>query len=120
MATSRNLLLLLVGLVLLVVFTRIFASGKTSSRIIGWFCVAFSVGVFASPSAVLRNVLHTQSVEYMPIELFVVLTLCAIVSLVNIWGSTKRHLCNEHEDSIREVQLAGDIGKQTSDITEIV
>ncbi|KAL3734207.1 hypothetical protein ACJRO7_023538 [Eucalyptus globulus] len=49
------------------------------ARIIGWICMTFSLGVFVAPLCILRKVIKTRSVEFMPITLSIFLTRGAIV-----------------------------------------
>ncbi|KAF9607681.1 hypothetical protein IFM89_038152 [Coptis chinensis] len=78
--TIKLLLLLNVcvfGLILLC--TILFAEGSKRVTILGWICSAFAVSVFAAPLSVMRLVIKTKSVEFMPISLSFFLTLCAIM-----------------------------------------
>ncbi|KAI3766056.1 hypothetical protein L2E82_16105 [Cichorium intybus] len=72
-------LLIVVGFGLIVVLTQFFASGVTRGVIVGWICLVFSLCVFVAPLGVLRQVIKTKSVEYMPIQLSVALTLSAVM-----------------------------------------
>ncbi|XP_019160145.1 PREDICTED: bidirectional sugar transporter NEC1-like [Ipomoea nil] len=64
---------------LLVVFTYLFSTGPRRVKIVGWFCCTFSICVFAAPLSIMRKVIRTKSVEYMPFLLSFFLTLCAVV-----------------------------------------
>ncbi|KAM0004546.1 putative SWEET sugar transporter [Helianthus debilis subsp. tardiflorus] len=72
-------LLIVVGFGLIVGLTQFFASGVTRGVIVGWICLVFSLCVFVAPLGVLRQVIKTKSVEYMPILLSVALTLSAVM-----------------------------------------
>ncbi|KAJ9536137.1 hypothetical protein OSB04_un000691 [Centaurea solstitialis] len=72
-------LLIVVGFGLIVALTQLFASGVTRGVIVGWICLIFSLCVFVAPLGVLRQVIKTKSVEYMPILLSVALTLSAVM-----------------------------------------
>ncbi|XP_076898537.1 bidirectional sugar transporter N3-like [Bidens hawaiensis] len=72
-------LLIVVGFGLIVVLTQFFAHGVTRGVIVGWICLVFSLCVFVAPLGVLRQVIKTKSVEYMPILLSVALTLSAVM-----------------------------------------
>ncbi|KAJ4766036.1 Bidirectional sugar transporter SWEET [Rhynchospora pubera] len=87
------------GLILLL--TLFLSEGPRRVRILGWVCVAFSVSVFIAPLSVIRLVIRTKSVEFMPFFLSFFLTLSAVawffygllskdkyVALPNILGFT--------------------------------
>ncbi|PKA47607.1 Bidirectional sugar transporter SWEET14 [Apostasia shenzhenica] len=67
------------GLILLC--TLLLSNGGMRITILGWICVSFSVSVFAAPLSIIRLVIHTKSVEYMPFNLSFFLTLSAAVWL---------------------------------------
>ncbi|KAL8239961.1 hypothetical protein R6Q59_016528 [Mikania micrantha] len=73
------ILLIFVGFGLIVVLTQFLASRSTRGVIVGWICLVFSLCVFVAPLGVLRQVIKTKSVEYMPILLSVALTLSAVM-----------------------------------------
>lgn len=72
-------LLIVVGFGLIVALTQFLASGATRAVIVGWICLIFSLCVFVAPMGVVRQVIKTKSVEYMPILLSVALTLSAVM-----------------------------------------
>ncbi|XP_071714488.1 bidirectional sugar transporter SWEET15-like [Rutidosis leptorrhynchoides] len=57
----------------------IFLDGSIRALVVGWFCVAISVCVFASPLTIVFKVVKTKSVEFMPLILSFFLTLSAIM-----------------------------------------
>ncbi|KAI3759526.1 hypothetical protein L6452_07410 [Arctium lappa] len=72
-------LLIVVGFGLIVVLTQFFAHGVNRGVIVGWICLVFSLCVFVAPLGVVRQVIKTKSVEYMPILLSVALTVSAVM-----------------------------------------
>ncbi|KAI3785902.1 hypothetical protein L1987_45028 [Smallanthus sonchifolius] len=72
-------LLIVVGFGLIVILTQFLASGASRGVIVGWICLVFSLCVFVAPLGVVRQVIKTKSVEYMPILLSVALTLSAVM-----------------------------------------
>ncbi|XP_057484708.1 bidirectional sugar transporter NEC1-like [Actinidia eriantha] len=64
---------------LIILCTSLFSNGKLRVTIVGWICAVFSVCVFAAPLSIMRLVIRTKSVEYMPFALSFFLTLCAIM-----------------------------------------
>ncbi|KZV41910.1 hypothetical protein F511_32235 [Dorcoceras hygrometricum] len=78
--TCKLLLLFnLTSLGLIIGGTRLFSHGDNRVRIVGWICAAFSVSVFAAPLSIMRQVIRTKSVEFMPFSLSFFLTLCAVM-----------------------------------------
>ncbi|KAF3644435.1 Bidirectional sugar transporter SWEET14 [Capsicum baccatum] len=68
-----------VGMGLIVLLTQFFAKGSNRAQIVGWICLIFSFCVFVAPLCVLRKVIKTKSVEYMPFLLSFFLTLSAVM-----------------------------------------
>lgn len=78
--TSKLLILFNVGLYgMIILFTYLFSDGLRRVSIMGWICAVCSVCVFAAPLSIMRLVITTKSVEFMPFWLSFFLTLCAIM-----------------------------------------
>ncbi|ONK56140.1 uncharacterized protein A4U43_C10F4550 [Asparagus officinalis] len=78
--TAKLILLLNVGVFSLIVLsTLLLAEGRGRQKLLGWICVGFAVSVFAAPLSIIRIVIRTKSVEFMPFSLSFFLTLSAIV-----------------------------------------
>nr|XP_043606623.1 bidirectional sugar transporter SWEET10-like [Erigeron canadensis] len=71
-------LIIVVGFGLIVGLTQFLAHGANRVAIVGWICLVFSLCVFVAPLGVVRQVIKTKSVEYMPILLSVALTMNAV------------------------------------------
>ncbi|XVF54741.1 hypothetical protein PTKIN_Ptkin05aG0205700 [Pterospermum kingtungense] len=84
MSTIWFLLLLDFGgfLGILLVSHFLAKESKQRRQLLGWICVAFSTSVFAAPLSVMRQVIRTKSVEFMPFYLSAMLTLSAVAWLV--------------------------------------
>ncbi|KAL8097836.1 bidirectional sugar transporter N3-like [Apium graveolens] len=69
-----------IGFGMIIGLTQFVAKG-TASRvtIVGWICLVFSLCVFVAPLCVVRQVIRTKSVEYMPFLLSLFLTLSAVM-----------------------------------------
>lgn len=78
--TAKVFMLLNVGLFSLIVLsTLLLAKGASRQKLLGWICVGFAVSVFAAPLSIIRLVIKTKSVEFMPFGLSFFLTLSAII-----------------------------------------
>ncbi|CAN8317215.1 unnamed protein product [Cochlearia groenlandica] len=67
------------GLGLLILLVDLFVTKPNRLSTVGWVCAAYSLAVFASPLSVMRKVIKTKSVEYMPFLLSLSLTLNAVM-----------------------------------------
>ncbi|KAL5668307.1 hypothetical protein ACJX0J_020528, partial [Zea mays] len=65
------------GLVALV--TMLLSDAGLRVHVLGWICVSVSLSVFAAPLSIMRQVIRTKSVEFMPISLSFFLVLSAVV-----------------------------------------
>ncbi|CAN4091470.1 unnamed protein product [Withania somnifera] len=75
-------LLLLFNIVVfgsIVGLTYLLAKNQLRVSIVGWICAVFSVSVFAAPLSIMRRVIQTMSVEFMPFPLSFFLTICAVM-----------------------------------------
>ncbi|XP_042485266.1 bidirectional sugar transporter SWEET14-like [Macadamia integrifolia] len=78
--TTKLILLLNLGVYsLILLLTLLLVKGPIRVRIVGWVCVAVSVSVFAAPLSVLRMVIRTKSVEFMPFPLSFFLIISAVM-----------------------------------------
>ncbi|KAK9080565.1 hypothetical protein SSX86_000323 [Deinandra increscens subsp. villosa] len=71
-------LMIVVGFGLIVGLTQFLTHGASRVTIVGWICLIFALCVFVAPLGVVRQVIKTRSVEYMPILLSLALTLNAV------------------------------------------
>ncbi|XP_058194322.1 bidirectional sugar transporter N3-like [Rhododendron vialii] len=79
MLTVSFLLLFNFGVFSVVVLSSHFiAKGTFRLQLLGWICLAVSASVFAAPLSIIRQVIRTKSVEFMPFTLSFFLTLNAI------------------------------------------
>ncbi|KAJ8554137.1 hypothetical protein K7X08_024815 [Anisodus acutangulus] len=77
--TVKMLLLTVVGgFGAVILVTQFLFKGAARGQVVGWICLIFSLCVFVAPLCIVRQVIKTKSVEYMPILLSVFLTLSAI------------------------------------------
>ncbi|XP_068651972.1 bidirectional sugar transporter N3-like [Aristolochia californica] len=77
--TLRWLLLLNVGAFSSILLLTLFlAKGLTRLKVMGWICMVFTISVFVAPLSIMKQVIHTKSIEFMPFPLSFFLTLSAI------------------------------------------
>ncbi|XP_010926783.1 bidirectional sugar transporter SWEET14 [Elaeis guineensis] len=77
--TAKIILLLNVGLFSLILLsTLLLSKGSKRVKVLGWICMCFSASVFAAPLSIIRQVVRTRSVEYMPFTLSLFLTISAV------------------------------------------
>ncbi|RDY01562.1 Bidirectional sugar transporter SWEET13, partial [Mucuna pruriens] len=79
--TFKMIFLFNVGVIFLVILlTHVLAKERTARiELLGWICVVLSTSVFAAPLSIIKVVIRTKSVEFMPITLSLLLTLSAIM-----------------------------------------
>lgn len=84
MSTLRLILLLnFGGFCAIVLLTHLLAKGATSRvKLLGWICVVFATSVFAAPLSIIRVVIKTKSVEFLPFPLSLLLTVSAVMWLM--------------------------------------
>ncbi|XP_068651958.1 bidirectional sugar transporter SWEET14-like [Aristolochia californica] len=77
--TLRWLLLLNVGAFSSILLLTLFlAKGLTRLKVMGWICMVFTICVFVAPLSIMKQVIRTKSIEFMPFPLSFFLTLNAI------------------------------------------
>ncbi|CAN6372064.1 unnamed protein product [Urochloa humidicola] len=78
--TAMILLLLNVGVFgLILLLTMLLSAGEKRVVLLGWVRVGFAVSVFVAPLSIIRKVVVTRSVEFMPFFLSLSLTVSAVV-----------------------------------------
>ncbi|KAB2053645.1 hypothetical protein ES319_A12G201900v1 [Gossypium barbadense] len=82
--STLRMLILLDGVVFFSILLLIQFLTKGSNRVefLGWICVVFATSVFAAPLSIMRQVIITKSVEFMPFHLSLMLTFSAIAWLL--------------------------------------
>ncbi|MCL7023395.1 hypothetical protein MKW94_023286 [Papaver nudicaule] len=80
-STIKMLFMVNVALYGTILLSTYYLIHKQSTRLaaLGWICSVFSVCVFAAPLMIMRRVIRTKSVEYLPFSLSCCLTLCAVM-----------------------------------------
>lgn len=80
MLTAKMLLGLNIGLFgVIALVTLLLSRGELRVHVLGWICVAVSLSVFAAPLSIIRLVIRTKSVEFMPFSLSFFLVLSAVI-----------------------------------------
>ncbi|OIW00249.1 hypothetical protein TanjilG_27500 [Lupinus angustifolius] len=80
LSTIKLLLLLNVfGYGAMLLATLYLSKGTKRLAIIGWICLVFNISVFAAPLFIMKKVITTRSVEYMPFTLSFFLTINAVM-----------------------------------------
>ncbi|KAH6809317.1 Nodulin MtN3 family protein [Perilla frutescens var. frutescens] len=76
--TMRWILLFNVGgLGVIMLVSLVAVKGSKRVALVGWVCAIINIAVFAAPLSVMRQVIRTKSVEFMPFTLSFFLSLCA-------------------------------------------
>ncbi|GLT79460.1 hypothetical protein SLA2020_509480 [Shorea laevis] len=82
MSTLKLLLSLnFMGFSTILLLSHFLAKGSTRIHILGWICMTFAFIVFVAPLSIMRLVIRTKSVEFMPFNLSLFLTISAIAWL---------------------------------------
>ncbi|CAI9763728.1 unnamed protein product [Fraxinus pennsylvanica] len=77
-STSGMVLLFNVGgLGVIMAVSLLVVKGSSRVTLIGWVCAAINLAVFAAPLSIMRQVIRTKSVEFMPFTLSFFLTICS-------------------------------------------
>ncbi|GAA0185208.1 hypothetical protein LIER_32496 [Lithospermum erythrorhizon] len=78
--TMKSVVLLIIaGFGLIVGLTHFLVKDiATRGQIVGWICLVFALCVFVAPLGILRKVIRTKSVEFMPFFLSFFLTISAV------------------------------------------
>ncbi|XP_004501726.1 bidirectional sugar transporter SWEET12 [Cicer arietinum] len=83
MSTLRMIVLMnFGGFCAIVVLTHVLAKGEARFKLLGWICVVFATSVFAAPLSIIRVVIRTKSVEFLPFPLSLLLLISAVMWLL--------------------------------------
>ncbi|KAG5035770.1 hypothetical protein JHK87_010680 [Glycine soja] len=78
--TIKLLLMLNVfGFGAMLLSTLYLTTGSKRLTVIGWICLVFNISVFAAPLCIMKRVIKTKSVEFMPFSLSFSLTINAVM-----------------------------------------
>ncbi|KAM6594747.1 hypothetical protein CsatA_002450 [Cannabis sativa] len=89
--TLRLLVVVNFGGFCLILLLSHFLSKSLRATVLGWVCTSFAVSVFAAPLSIIRVVIRTKSVEFMPFPLSFFLTISAVMWLM--YGIMLKDLC---------------------------
>nr|CAB3449863.1 unnamed protein product [Digitaria exilis] len=78
--TAKMLLGLNVGVFgIVALVTMLLSKGTLRVHVLGWICVSVALSVFAAPLSIMRQVIRTKSVEFMPFSLSFFLVVSAVI-----------------------------------------
>ncbi|XP_022886780.1 bidirectional sugar transporter SWEET9-like [Olea europaea var. sylvestris] len=72
-------MLIVCGFGLIVLSNQLAVKASERAHVVGWICLVFSLCVFIAPLGIVRQVIRTKSVEYMPFLLSFFLTISAVM-----------------------------------------
>ncbi|EEF51729.1 bidirectional sugar transporter SWEET10 [Ricinus communis] len=67
------------GFGMIAILTLFLTHGRKRVDVLGWICMIFALCVFVAPLGIMRKVIKTKSVEFMPFSLSFFLTLSAVM-----------------------------------------
>ncbi|OAY48003.1 bidirectional sugar transporter SWEET10 [Manihot esculenta] len=67
------------GFGMIAILTLFLTHGRKRVDVLGWICMIFALCVFVAPMGIMRKVIKTKSVEFMPFSLSFFLTLTAVM-----------------------------------------
>ncbi|CAJ1975098.1 unnamed protein product [Sphenostylis stenocarpa] len=73
------LLLNVLGFGAMLLSTLFLTKGSKRLNVIGWISLVFNISIFAAPLCIIRRVIKTKSVEFMPLSLSFFLTVNAVM-----------------------------------------
>ncbi|XP_022843407.1 bidirectional sugar transporter SWEET10-like [Olea europaea var. sylvestris] len=69
----------IIGFIMVIVLTQLLLECDKRTYVVGWICMIFSLLVYVAPLCIVRKVIRTRSVKYMPFLLSLFLTISATV-----------------------------------------